>query len=561
MPWRGPSRPGEFPTLGYLAGRWIESQVVIPDGPQKGEPYLLTAEMWRHCIWRYRLKPDARPHPRRPRPIDGFVYSGTQLRRPQKWGKDPFMDANVLWHMLGFAQFDGWDADGHPVGRPVDTPRVQVAATSEDQVEATTWRPLLQMIRLGPLIDTPGLDVGDTRIVMPGGDGWAEPVTSSARSRLGNPITMAAVTEPHLMRRSDGGLEMWRNMRRGLTGMGGTWMQVTNNWDPTEKSVAQQTAEAKRAGVFLDFRGDGADQVDLADEQAVRERIRVVYGDSLRTERGGWVDEDSVLADVMATDTGEAEARRFFLDEQVVGSRPAVDLASWDAGADTEDPLRPGEQIVLGFDGSRARDATALVACRLRDGKLFHLRTWLPTQIGEDWRVDRVDVDRVVTAAFTAYDVLALWADPFRWQDYLDVWAGRWPKRVIEVPTNQQARMDKIIERFLTALRGRVILHNGNATLTEHALNATLRRGKRKAAHEMEGEGRPDDHYLMVTKKKPGALIDAFIAALLAYAARGQAIEDGALVDDDKPPPPAAVNTAALPGDGSIFRPGERLNI
>jgi hypothetical protein len=32
-----------------------------------------------------------------------------------------------------------------------------------------------------------------------------------------------------------------------------------------------------------------------------------------------------------------------------------------------------------------------------------------------------------------------------------------------------------------------------------------------------------------VVKRKDGRLIDAFVAAILAYAARGQAVEDGAL--------------------------------
>ena len=32
MPWRGPAEEGEFPTLGYAVGEWMESHLVIPDG-------------------------------------------------------------------------------------------------------------------------------------------------------------------------------------------------------------------------------------------------------------------------------------------------------------------------------------------------------------------------------------------------------------------------------------------------------------------------------------------------------------------------------------------------
>ncbi len=59
MPWRGSEYPGEFPTLGWAVGQWIEAWCVIPDGDDLGKPYLLTDEMWRFLAWHYRLRPDA----------------------------------------------------------------------------------------------------------------------------------------------------------------------------------------------------------------------------------------------------------------------------------------------------------------------------------------------------------------------------------------------------------------------------------------------------------------------------------------------------------------------
>jgi hypothetical protein len=170
MPWRGPNEPGEFPTLGYQVGEWMESHLVIPDGYRKGEPYLLTDEMWRFLLWHYRLFPHAAPWPA----PDALVYFGSQLRRSQKWGKDPFGGAINLAEALGPTRFDGWDANGEPVGAPYPTPLIVCLGTSEDQTD-NTWRPMLSMVRNGPLIDSPELrEVGQTKIDLANG-GKIEP--------------------------------------------------------------------------------------------------------------------------------------------------------------------------------------------------------------------------------------------------------------------------------------------------------------------------------------------------------------------------------------------------
>lgn len=544
MPWRGPNEPGEFPTLGYLVGDWIEAHCIIPDGPQRGAPYLLTDEMWHHMLWCYRLVPNWQVHPKYPRPRDGLVYYASQLRRPQKWGKDPFMAARVIAHALGPVQFAGWDSRGEPVGKPVATPWIQLAATSEDQT-LNTWRPMYRMLDEGPLASTPGLDVGLTGIKLPGGDGWIEQVSASSRSRLGNPITFAAFTEPHLMCERDGSLEMFLAMDRNLAGMGGGWMQATNAWDPTEDSAGQQTAEAKEPGVFLDHRGtELAPLADLSDREAVRARIVLKYGDSLRSA-GGWVEEDDIIASIQSPKTGESRARRYYLDEVTVGEKDFADPTVWAAqarpqpGERADDPLVPGDAITLGFDGSRSRDGTALVATRIRDGRLFHLRTWLPSENetpGNPWRIDRVDVDKVVRAAFATYTVWFLFADPFKWQDYLDKWAGQFPGKVVEFATTNEKRMDQAIERFLTALDDGSLTHEWHGTLTAHVKHAALKKGRKKPPRA-DGETRRFDHYMSIVRKKPDQLIDTLIAAVLSYAARGQAVEAGALDDMSGQPP------------------------
>src|SRR5262245_31655496 len=192
MPWRGAQVAGEFPTLGYDVGEWIEAHCRVPDGYLLGQPLKLTDEMWAFLLHFYRLYSHAAAWPA----PDALRYTGAQLRRVQKWGKDPFGAAIILAEALGPTRFDGWNAKGEPVGAPYPTPLIVCLGTSEDQTD-NTWRPLLSMIRRGPLIDLPGIDAGQTRIDLPGG-GRIEPVTTSAKARLGAPMTFLTLTESHL---------------------------------------------------------------------------------------------------------------------------------------------------------------------------------------------------------------------------------------------------------------------------------------------------------------------------------------------------------------------------
>lgn len=538
--WRGPEFPGDFPTLGLLLGQWIEENCIIPTGPRRGFPYLLTGEMWHHMLNVYRLRPDAEVHPMYPRPRDGFVYHGNQLRRPQKWGKDPLMAMKAIAHALGPVMFAGWDADGEPVGRPVDTPWIQITGTSIDNTD-NTWRPLVSCLREGPLADTPGLDIGDTRVKLPFGDGWIEPVTSSADSRLGNPITYATITEPHLMTARDGGLTMAKAVKRNLDGMGGSWSEGTNAWDPSQDSVAQQTSQAKAPTVYLDHRSSDLPvltKTEFEDDVKVRERIEIKYGDSAR-KRGGWVETEDILGSIRNAATGEAEARRYFLDEVTVGQRDAVDATRWDALSRPVEQfggLEPGDAIALGFDGSRVMDSTALIACRIRDGRWFTLGIWAP-QDYPNGKVPEALVEQAMDDAYAAYTVWHLIADPYRWQTVLDRKDGQWGNNpegkpvVVDLPTNEERRFDAVVHLWATGFRSgeAEFSHDGDATLRRHALNAAVAQGGRKAERENE-DGQREAHYLKIVKKKAGWRIDGFIAGLLATHGRGKAIEEGALV-------------------------------
>lgn len=529
MPWRGPEVEGEYPTLGYSVGEWVENHCVVPDGYLRGRPFLLTDEMWRYLLKRYRLYPYAAQWPA----PDALVYYGSQLRRAQKWGKDPLGAAMILANALGPTRFDGWDAAGEPVGAPYPTPLIVCLGTSEEQAQ-NTWRPLLSMVRNGPLIDLAGLDAGQTKITLPGG-GVVEPVSCSARARLGAPMTHVAITESHLFTLQGGFRKVAGAVKRNVAGMDGTWDELTNGWDPTEGSEAQVTAESQDPRILIDT-VDPHRVEDLSDTDAVYAELLRQYGDSAR-ERGGWVNvRGRILGEVQSKRHLEADRRRYFLNEIVVGESVFVDPIRWDA-LTGEETLRPGERIALGFDGSKKRDATGLVATRMSDGKLFELKTWERPKNAVDWKVPSLKVDRAVRDTFEAYDVLLMFADPYKWQDYLDAWSAAFPDRVVEFPTNVEQRMDKAIERFTTAFNGDDgIANDGSETLARHCKNAVLVKGSRKKPRPGDDETIPQ-YYLKMAKRGDGQLIDDAVAAVLAYAARGQAIEDGALNQELEPEP------------------------
>lgn len=520
MPWRGPEEQGEFPTLGYLVGQWMETHLVIPDGYRFGQPWKNTDEMWRFLLHYYRLYPHAARWPAE----DGLRYTGGQLRRSQKWGKDPFGGAIDLAEALGPTRFDGWDAAGDPVGAPYPTPLIVCLGTSEDQTD-NTWRPILSMIRNGPLIDDPAVrEVGETKIDLASG-GKLEPVTTSAKARLGAPMTFVSITEPHLFTLQGGYRKVCGAVKRNVAGMDGRWVELTNAWDPTEGSEAQVTAEARDPRVYVDNIEPHRVE-DLTDDEALHAELLRQYGDSAR-ERGGWVNiRGRIFDEVRSARYLEADRRRYFLNEIVVGMSVFADPVRWDLQARPGETLDPKEPIGLGFDGAKYRDATALIASRMSDGREFELGIWeRPDDAGPDWRVPSADVDRKVRDVFGAYLVSVLFGDPYRWQDYMDAWARDFgADRVVEFPTNQEQRMDRAIERYTTAFNNLEITHDGSPVFTRHVKNAVLVKGSRKKPRPGEEDGLAR-YYLKMAKRGDGLLIDAAVAAVLAHEARAWAIE------------------------------------
>jgi len=507
----------EFPTLGYEVWSWIEDHCVIPDGEFAGDPFLLTDEQARFLLNFYRLLPAGK----------FFHERGGQLIRPQKWGKGPISAAIICAEGQGPVVFDGWDAEGNPVGRPWATPWIQLTAISESQT-ANVWRALVPMVRLGSLsAEIP--DTGETRINLPGG-GRIEPVTASARSRLGQRITFALEDETHSWYESNGGRTLADNQRRNIAGMQGRWLETTNAWDPAEESVAQQTYESKEPGVYIDDVEPGEGSVRNKRER--RKMLKLVYGDSAAgsKERGirPWIDLDRIDAEIRSLlERDGAQAERFFLNRKIAGESRAFSVAKWDALAEPRE-VKDGSLIVLGVDGARSDDALAVIATEVESGYQWPIGIWeVPKNAPEDYEHPFNNVDAAVEEAMERWEVWRIYIDPGSTQGNInhlvDRWQGRWgDKRVIDWHMNRQRPVAYAVRNYTVAINRGDLTHDGDEVFARHIKNSVKSR-----LNVRDDDGR---HMHTISKDRSGSprKIDAAAAGVLSWEARGDAIADGA---------------------------------
>ncbi|MEU3203560.1 hypothetical protein ABZ702_06685 [Streptomyces cyaneofuscatus] len=519
----------DFPTL-WIVPDWIERHCPVPDGFRAGEDMeLYPWQLW--CtVNHYRVRPGAVLGQLAP----AFQYRRSLVVAPQKTGKGPWSATIVLAEAAGPVVFDGWAKGGEryrcsdhgcgcgwwydyqpgePMGTPWPTPLIQLTATSEDQV-ANVYRPLQSMVKRGPLSEM--LRVGEefTRV---GDQGRIDVVTSSALSRLGNPIIFAMQDETGLYNAANKLRRVAETQRRGAAGMGGRSMETTNGWDPSENSVAQTTSEAKAKDIFR-YHPQAPKTLSYANKRDRRKIHAVVYAGSTH------VDLDAIeaeAAEIMEKDPAQAE--RFFGNRCVAGSATWLDGAKW-AAKEKPRRVRPMTRIVLGFDGSEVDDWTAIRA-ETMDGYQFtpvygpndEPTIWNPADYGG--QVPAAEVHAAVSQLMARYDVVRMYADPPYWNTEIDEWVDLYgEERVIRWYTRRIVSMHAACERLKTDVvrqgSGTVTFsHDGCPITADHIANT------RAAA-------RPMDRYVL-KKASPPQKIDATIPSILAHEALGDVIAAG----------------------------------
>lgn len=531
----------DFPTL-WVVADWIEAHCVVPDRDAKGQPF----QMYDWQLWctvnHYRVKPGARVGQK----ATAFHYRRSQVVAPQKTGKGPWAAALIMAEALGPVVFAGWAEDGdvyecaehgcpcgwryayrsgEPMGRPWATPLIQLTATSDDQT-SNVYDPLKAMFRYGALADV--VTVGEEFTRLPN-DGKVETVTSSARSRLGNPIIFALQDETQLYTDSNKLRTVAETQRRGAAGMGGRSVETTNVWDPSEDSVAQRTYESKRPDIFRFWRDP--DRVPALRRKdgtpfrftVARERraiLKYVYAGSEHVDLDG---VEAEALELMEKDPGQAE--RFYGNRVVAGLGTWLPAEQW-ATRQAEREVAAGTQVVVGFDGSDRDDWTGF-RCETRDGHQFTPAfadgtpmVWDPAEHGG--QVPRLEVSAALDEIMGRYKVARVYADPPYWETEIDSWAEKYGDRVIfRWSTYRPAQMHAACERLVTDVNKRdsTFSHDG-CEMTERHIGAArkARRQQNRYVLEKPGDGRK---------------IDLAVVSVLAHEAAGDVTAAGWPVEQD----------------------------
>lgn len=514
-----------WPTLGPAVVRFIEENLVHGPGDLRGEPARISPEKLRLIYRMYEVFPKGHREAGRRR----FSRCALSLRKGVAKTELAAWLAAVELHPEGPVRCDGFDANGEPVGRPVTDPYIPLIAYTEEQSEELAYGALKTILELSPLAND--FDIGVERIVRIDGSGKAVALAGAPGARDGARTTFQVADESHrlvLPKQKQAWRTMLANMPKRR--IADPWaLEITTAFSPGESSIAEDTMdyaklihegkiEEPKLFFFHRQASDKHDTTDPTNRAALRAAVIEASGGDAE-----WSDIDGIVDQWQDPKADMSFLERVWLNRPVSRADKAFDVDAWRKLADRNYKLAPQTMVTLGFDGARFRDATALVGCDIEKGHLFVLGVWEKPPHDDKWEVPVADVRSVVEDAFARFDVWRLYADPPHWESLVDDWAGRWPEKVAAWWTNRHKPIGYAVRNFAGALAAGEISHDGNEILARHVGNAN-----KKDLRLRDDEDRP---LWTLQKERPDSLnkIDAAMAAVLAWEARGDAIKEGVL--------------------------------
>lgn len=515
MVWSGPLFDGHVCSLGYFVADSITAYMCHGEGDIQGQPAQIDDEMLEHIVECYRLDP-----------VTGRrVFTEAVLSRPKGRAKSEVAAWVATAEAFLPVRFDGWDADGQPVARPVTSPLVKCLATEEGQA-GNTFKTIAFIAGEWGKDNHPEVYGGATglrqyqsasAIYLPHG-GEVRACTSGSASKDGGLESHVVADETHLYVLPEL-RSMYRTISRNLGKRfdADPWLQQTSTaYKPGEQSVFEATLTMWRKGelpesVFVNHR-QAKGRVDLNDKAHTLAQLRYVYGDA-----AGRIDMERKYRDMRdpRVCADEAEAARYFLNIPLAGHDAWIPKDVVEALQQVR-VVEPGEAITLGFDGSLNDDTTVLRGCCMSDGFRFRIGAWPKPDgaAGIGWEVPRADVLATVREAFARYDVIRGYFDPHEWRSDIDTLAEEFGSRVISWETRRDVQMGAALDRLHADLVNGVTHSDDDKLALEHYGNAYVRR---KATHRL------------VRKEYPNSprKIDTVVGDALAYEARADALAAG----------------------------------
>ena len=418
---------GEPPlTLGWEAIRWAESLLIQPNGPRARKPFRFTRDQMRFLLWFYGLDADGQ-----------WLFNHGARRLAKGSGKSPFAAVLALIEFCAPVRLDRKDSrlPGGCAGRPVDMPWVQIAATAESQTLNTMRMVRAFAPKTSAVVAEYGLDPGKTRYYkLP--EGTLEVITSSATAAEGAEASFVVGDETEVWTPSNGGPDLMATLADNLAKSGARLLETANSWRPGIGSVAEATwddwvaqEEGRLRGearILYDARVAPPD-TDMADPAALRKALEFVYADcDWKRTADGDVDVRPIMQRIYRKSARPDDSKRKYLNWPVAPADAWTTPQAWAMLADASKVVADGEEIVLFFDGSKSRDATALLGCRATDGHVFTIGVWEPDPAHDTADVVPVPiVDATVARAFDRWSVLAFFADVKEWESFTKV---TWPE-------------------------------------------------------------------------------------------------------------------------------------
>lgn len=470
-------------TLGFGVAEWMCRNLVQPNGPRAGQLFRPTFDQFRFLLWWYAVDEDGR-----------WLFNHGVRRRAKGSGKSPFAAASALAEFCGPVRLRDFDpkVPGGCVGRPMDMPLVQIAATAESQT-ANTMRMVRAFAPKGSLlVERYGLDPGKTKYYkMP--EGTLEVITSSSTAAEGGEGSYIIADETEHWKPANGGVELAATLADNLAKSGSRMMETSNAWVPGADSVAEGTWEAWLAQeegrtrgktmVLYDATIAPAD-TNLADPDSLRRALEHVYADC------PWVDITNIMERIWSPRARPDDSKRKYLNRPTAAHDSWVAPEEWSVLSDPLLSVPDGSDIALFFDGSRSKDATALMGCEIDSGDVFTLGVWEPDPNDDTETVDTADVDRVVMDTFARFNVLAFFADlkewesyvltewPSRYKDDLIVWSvpnGKPPAAIAWDMRSHSAEFARAAEACHAEILEGAFKHDGDSRVARHVGNARRR--------------------------------------------------------------------------------------